>query len=76
MKQDLNQLIVFQNQNAFQHTLAEWRIVFWITFGVLFVTNVIFLLFGSGKVQKWNDRDEKSLELTKVATSEVGKTNL
>uniref|UniRef100_A0AAR5QB79 Major facilitator superfamily (MFS) profile domain-containing protein n=1 Tax=Dendroctonus ponderosae TaxID=77166 RepID=A0AAR5QB79_DENPD len=41
------------------HTLAEWRIVFWIAFGVFLVTNFIFVVFGSGKVQPWNAAEEK-----------------
>lgn len=36
-------------------TLTEWRLVFWIVFGVFIVTNVIFILFASGEVQDWND---------------------
>ncbi|XP_030754320.1 putative inorganic phosphate cotransporter [Sitophilus oryzae] len=37
------------------HTLKQWRLVFWITFGVFAVTNLIYLIFGTGNVQKWND---------------------
>lgn len=36
-------------------TLAEWRLVFWIFLGVSVFTNLMFLLFGSGEVQYWND---------------------
>ncbi|XKL69543.1 hypothetical protein PGB90_007312 [Kerria lacca] len=36
-------------------TLLEWRNVFWISFYMLIVTNVIFLIFGSGEVQPWNE---------------------
>ncbi|XP_060521750.1 putative inorganic phosphate cotransporter [Cylas formicarius] len=54
------------------HTLAEWRLVFWIAFGVFLVTNLAFVCFGSGKVQHWNaaetDINEKSLEFTHVTT--------
>ncbi|KAJ8913208.1 hypothetical protein NQ315_016150 [Exocentrus adspersus] len=56
------------------HTLGEWRIVFWITFGVFFVTNMIFLLFGSGKVQEWNHNDDKAMEFTKVTTPDAVKS--
>lgn len=38
-------------------TLSEWKFVFWILFGVSLVSNVIFLAFGSGEVQYWNDPD-------------------
>ncbi|XP_076263007.1 putative inorganic phosphate cotransporter [Rhynchophorus ferrugineus] len=37
------------------HTLKQWRLVFWITFGVFAVTNLIYLTCGTGKVQKWNN---------------------
>ncbi|KXJ75041.1 hypothetical protein RP20_CCG012388 [Aedes albopictus] len=41
-------------------TLDEWRSVFWVAFWVLNVTNVIFILFGSGKIQNWNDPSGES----------------
>lgn len=37
-----------------QHTLSEWILVFWITFGVFSATNIVYILFGSGEVQDWN----------------------
>ncbi|XP_026671600.1 putative inorganic phosphate cotransporter isoform X2 [Ceratina calcarata] len=40
---------------AKDETLYQWRLVFWIVFGVFIVTNVIFILFASGEVQYWND---------------------
>ncbi|XP_014223244.1 putative inorganic phosphate cotransporter [Trichogramma pretiosum] len=36
-------------------TLSEWRLVFWIVFAVSILTNLIFLYYGSGKVEYWND---------------------
>ena len=36
-------------------TLYEWRQFFWILLGLSLSSNVIFLLFGSGEVQAWND---------------------
>ncbi|XP_044732430.1 putative inorganic phosphate cotransporter isoform X2 [Chrysoperla carnea] len=39
------------------HTLEEWRVVFWITFVILVGTNVVFALFASGETQWWNDID-------------------
>lgn len=38
-----------------QHTLLQWRTVFWITVGVNLVTIVIFVWGGSGEVQPWNN---------------------
>ncbi|XP_050311164.1 putative inorganic phosphate cotransporter isoform X3 [Anthonomus grandis grandis] len=37
------------------HTLVQWRLVFWITFGVFAVTNLVYLVFGTGDEQPWND---------------------
>lgn len=36
-------------------SLNEWRIVFWIAFGVFNVTNVIYVIWASAEVQPWND---------------------
>ncbi|XP_046660055.1 putative inorganic phosphate cotransporter isoform X3 [Homalodisca vitripennis] len=36
-------------------SLREWRVVFWIMFAVLFFSNCVFVWFGSGEVQPWND---------------------
>ena len=52
-------------------TLSEWKIVFWIVFFVATTSNIFYLLFGSGKIQKWNDsafntecKEENSKEVT------------
>uniref|UniRef100_A0A6P7G0X8 Inorganic phosphate cotransporter isoform X1 n=1 Tax=Diabrotica virgifera virgifera TaxID=50390 RepID=A0A6P7G0X8_DIAVI len=37
------------------HTLKQWRTVFWITFAIFMSTNIIYCLFGSGEEQHWND---------------------
>uniref|UniRef100_A0A8D8LG62 Sialin n=1 Tax=Cacopsylla melanoneura TaxID=428564 RepID=A0A8D8LG62_9HEMI len=36
-------------------TLSEWRVVFWIMFAALFISNIFFVMFGSGEVQDWNE---------------------
>lgn len=36
-------------------SLMEWRTVFQIMLAVSVITDVVFLLFGSGEVQYWND---------------------
>ncbi|KAJ8669762.1 hypothetical protein QAD02_001021 [Eretmocerus hayati] len=36
-------------------TLSEWRLIFWSVAIVCAVSTVIFLIFGSGDVQDWND---------------------
>lgn len=45
------------------HTLNEWRTVFWIAFGVFVITNLVFVLFGSAEVQTWNSNEEKERPL-------------
>ena len=41
------------------NTLEQWTWVFWILVAVSVITNVIFLEWGDGKIQKWNDPDFK-----------------
>lgn len=36
-------------------TMLEWRLVFWITTGVVLATNLVYILFGSARIQPWND---------------------
>ncbi|XP_035775354.1 putative inorganic phosphate cotransporter isoform X1 [Anopheles albimanus] len=36
------------------HTLEEWRIVFWISFAIFNVTNLVYIIWASGEVQPWN----------------------
>ncbi|RZC34383.1 MFS 1 and/or Sugar tr domain containing protein [Asbolus verrucosus] len=36
-------------------TLLEWRVVFWITFGMYAVTITIYMCFASAKEQWWSD---------------------
>lgn len=36
-------------------TVDEWRLVFWLGFAIAEVTNIFYLIFASGEVQKWND---------------------
>lgn len=45
-------------------TLLEWRLVFWISFSVIILTNIVYIIFGSGEVQPWND----PLDTTKEET--------
>ncbi|XP_014280492.1 putative inorganic phosphate cotransporter isoform X2 [Halyomorpha halys] len=39
-------------------TLLEWRLIFWISFAVLIVTNTAFLIMGTANAQWWNDPDK------------------
>lgn len=36
-------------------TVSEWRLVFWIVFAFLVGGNTVFLVYGSGDVQPWNN---------------------
>lgn len=38
-----------------QSHMLEWRLVFWISAGVVLVTNVLYCLLGTATVQPWND---------------------
>lgn len=37
----------------------QWRIVFFISAGIYFVGNLLFIIFGQTTVQKWNDPEER-----------------
>lgn len=37
----------------------QWRIVFWISAGVYFFGNLLFVLFSSTEIQVWNDPDHR-----------------
>ncbi|KFB47842.1 AGAP010372-PA-like protein [Anopheles sinensis] len=41
-------------------TMDEWKYVFLITAGFYIISGAIFTVFGSGKVQKWNEVKEQS----------------
>lgn len=36
-------------------TVLEWRLVFWIMVIIMMSTSIIFVFFGSGEIQPWND---------------------
>jgi len=41
-------------------TEEEWQKIFFVGAGIFISTNIIFILFGSGNVQKWNDVAEEA----------------
>ena len=50
--------------SIWQQTLAQWRIAFLITAGLMLFETVFYLFFGSGEEQPWNrppspDQEEK-----------------
>lgn len=52
----------------FKKTVNEWRIVFWITFAVLALTTLVYLIWASGEVQSWNDNLNEDNWLSKRFT--------
>ncbi|XP_046627973.1 putative inorganic phosphate cotransporter isoform X1 [Neodiprion virginianus] len=52
------------------HTLSEWRIVFWITVILFFTATLIFVIWGDGEVQSWNHSDNVDGKRTEVANPE------
>ncbi|KAL3272430.1 hypothetical protein HHI36_013912 [Cryptolaemus montrouzieri] len=44
------------------HTLAQWRIVFWISFFIFVITNAVYVFFASGEEQWWNHSQNKPSE--------------
>lgn len=46
--------------SSFQNTMEQWKNVFLISAAMYVVSGLIFIAFGSGKVQSWNDVKKKS----------------
>lgn len=42
----------------FQQTIGQWRIAFWTVFIVLVGTNLVYVIWGSGEPQWWDDVDK------------------
>ncbi|XP_054284537.1 putative inorganic phosphate cotransporter isoform X1 [Macrosteles quadrilineatus] len=42
--------------------MLEWRLVFWISAGVVLITNVLYCFMGAAKVQPWNDIESSTNE--------------
>lgn len=36
----------------------EWRIVFWIMMIIMAVSSLVYVVFGSGEVQPWDDSED------------------
>lgn len=41
--------------------MAEWRTVFWVTFGVFVITTIVYVIWASGEVQPWNEPEDQDL---------------
>lgn len=44
--------------------MEEWRDVFWLSAAILITTNLVFLQFGSGNVQPWNENANQQYKST------------
>lgn len=44
-----------------QRTILEWRLVFWIMMVVMSLSSVVFVVFGTGEVQPWDDLEQHHL---------------
>lgn len=42
-----------------QNNVEQWRLVFFIAAAFYLVGNALFIIFGSGEVQEWNDPSAK-----------------
>lgn len=40
---------------TFQPSIASWRIIFGVTIALYVLEAVMYVIFGSGEQQKWND---------------------
>lgn len=45
----------FLNFYSQKLNLYDFRLVFWMIFGILIGTGIFYLIFADGKVQPWND---------------------
>jgi hypothetical protein len=51
-------IFAFIHQNA----PSEWRLIFMLIAGVLFVTGLFFVIFGSAEAQEWGKFNESSVD--------------
>lgn len=49
-----------------QSRRSEWQLVFWLTFAALNITAVYYLIFGTSKIQSWNDAITTTADTSKV----------
>ncbi|XP_030754260.1 putative inorganic phosphate cotransporter isoform X1 [Sitophilus oryzae] len=58
-----------------EHTITEWRIVFWISFVIFITSSIVYMFYGSGEEQWWNDSSNfdgktKTINLESIRHSE------
>ncbi|KAH0956061.1 hypothetical protein HN011_010903 [Eciton burchellii] len=54
--------------------ILQWRTVFFLSAGIYTLGNLIFILFGTSTVQKWNDQIKSNRESVMRKISKVSKT--
>lgn len=54
--------------------VLQWRNIFLLSAGIYIVGNTIFVIFGSAKIQKWNDpiREEKNPVIFQITDTSTG----
>ncbi|KAF7265869.1 putative inorganic phosphate cotransporter [Rhynchophorus ferrugineus] len=48
------------------HTILEWRTVFWVSFCIFMSTSVVYMFYGSGEEQWWNSPENPNPKKTKM----------
>lgn len=51
--------------------MEEWRNVFWLSAGILIFTNLLFLQFGSGNIQPWNECAKRKNKTTDINNENI-----
>ncbi|CAK9820271.1 Putative inorganic phosphate cotransporter [Anthophora plagiata] len=51
-------------------SVTEWRSIFFLSAIICFVGNLIFILFGTSKIQPWNDPTDKGKDITMNSVTE------
>ncbi|KAL5233845.1 hypothetical protein ACI65C_001255 [Semiaphis heraclei] len=47
-------------------SMEEWRDVFWLSAAILIATNLLFLQYGSGNVQPWNEKANRQYKSSDI----------
>nr|XP_023022715.1 putative inorganic phosphate cotransporter isoform X1 [Leptinotarsa decemlineata] len=55
------QLLVVEEKNP-----EQWKVIFYLTASIYALASLIFVIFGSGEIQPWNDEDKSDKEKTKA----------
>nr|XP_019960210.1 PREDICTED: sialin-like isoform X1 [Paralichthys olivaceus] len=53
------------------HTLAGWQMVFWVAAGINAAGALVFVIFGSGKIQPWALTEEERAEVERKSSRSI-----